>query len=103
MTTIGWIGTGNMASAIIHGITQKTQAYAMAAYSPHLAEKTDFPAQKLNSSAEVAKVSDVLFLAVKPVKMVEVLAEIKPALRPGNARRDDRRFFDVGLVRPAPG
>ena len=49
MTTIGWIGTGNMASAIIHGITQKTQAYAMAAYSPHLAEKTDFPAQKLNS------------------------------------------------------
>ena len=71
MTTIGWIGTGNMASAIIHGITQKTQAYAMAAYSPHLAEKTDFPAQKLNSSAEVAKVSDVLFLAVKPVKMAE--------------------------------
>lgn len=82
MTTIGWIGTGNMASAIIHGITQKTQAYTMAAYSPHLAEKTDFPAQKLNSSAEVAKVSDVLFLAVKPVKMAEVLAEIKPALRP---------------------
>ncbi|MFR0978878.1 MAG: hypothetical protein ACLSFJ_05360 [Holdemania filiformis] len=38
MTTIGWIGTGNMASAIIRGITQKTQAYTMA-YSPHLAEK----------------------------------------------------------------
>ena len=82
MTTIGWIGTGNMASAIIRGITQKTQAYTMVAYSPHLAEKTDFPAQKYDSAAEVAKVSDVLFLAVKPVKMAEVLADIKPALRP---------------------
>ncbi len=82
MTTIGWIGTGNMASAIIRGITQKTQDYTMAAYSPHLAEKTDFPAQKYDSAAEVAKVSDVLFLAVKPVKMAEVLADIKPALRP---------------------
>ena len=103
MTTIGWIGTGNMASAIIHGITQKTQAYAMAAYSPHLAEKTDFPAQKLNSSAEVAKVSDVLFLAVKPVKMAEVLAEIKPALRPETLVVTIAVFFDIGLVRPAPG
>ncbi len=55
MTTIGWIGTGNMASAIIRGITQKTQAYTMAAYSPHLAEKADFPAQKYDSAAEVAK------------------------------------------------
>lgn len=82
MTTIGWIGTGNMASAIIRGITQKTQDYTMAAYSPNLAGKTDFPAQKLISAAEVAKTSDILFLAVKPYKMAEVLEEIKNVLKP---------------------
>ena len=82
MTTIGWIGTGNMASAIIRGITQKTQDYTMAAYSPNLAKKTDFPAQKLISAAEVAKTSDILFLAVKPYKMAEVLEEIKDVLKP---------------------
>ena len=82
MTTIGWIGTGNMASAIIRGITQKTQDYTMAAYSPNLAGKTDFPAQKLTSAAAVAKVSDILFLAVKPYKMAEVLEEIKNVLKP---------------------
>lgn len=82
MKTIGWIGTGNMASALIHGIQRSLHEYQHVAYSPHCHTKTDFPAELMNSNAEVAQRSDLLILAVKPCKMAEVLEEIKPVLNP---------------------
>lgn len=82
MTTIGWIGTGNMASAILQGIVRQSREFEMLAWSPHLKEKTGFPAQACADNAEVARRSDVLFLAVKPYKMEEVLHEIEKSLAP---------------------
>lgn len=82
MKIIGWIGTGNMATALIQGIRRKSDNYAMIAYSPNLKQKKAYPAKAFESAREVAAGADILFLAVKPYKMAAVLEEIRTALKP---------------------
>ena len=80
----GFIGAGNMAAAIIKGMTIGTKSYKGEDIS--VTSKTVTSAQKLadicgavalSSAAEVVQESDVLVLAVKP----HVLASVVPALK----------------------
>ncbi len=86
--TIGFIGSGNMATAIYTGILDNdlAQAQDLVLY--------DIDADKLNSAkqqtgcktassnVEVVQQSDVIFLAVKPQYMPDVAAQIKGFIRP---------------------
>lgn len=85
MNTIGFLGTGNMGTAILKGIAgssmkSETKLYA---YNP-TAAKVDalasYGVQKCSSEAEVAAASQYLFLAIKPQKFDEVLPRIADAI-----------------------
>ena len=85
MNTIGFLGTGNMGTAILKGIAgssmkSETKLYA---YNP-TAAKVDalasYGVQKCSSEAEVAATSQYLFLAIKPQKFAEVLPRIADAI-----------------------
>lgn len=85
MNTIGFLGTGNMGTAILKGIAgssmkSETKLYA---YNP-TAAKVDalasYGVQKCSSEAEVASASQYLFLAIKPQKFDEVLPRIADAI-----------------------
>ena len=80
----GFIGAGNMAGAIVKGMTVGTKSYdgkdifitsKTVTSAAHLAESCG--AVALGTAAEVIAESDVLLLAVKP----HVLAAILPGLR----------------------
>lgn len=80
----GFIGAGNMAGAIIKGMTIGTKSYAgkdiiitskTVTSAKRLAELCG--AKAVKTAAEVAAASDVLVLAVKP----HILAEVVPALK----------------------
>ncbi len=85
---IGWIGLGNMASAMIGGMLQKKIA------SPENiigCARTDATKERIREkfgitvaqdNAQVAAQADILFLAVKPLCLPEVAEEIRGALRP---------------------
>lgn len=85
---IGFIGLGNMASAIIGGMLQKKVVEAEniigADKMPEAREKvkTKFNICATESNAEVAKKADILFLAVKPIYLTDAIEEMKAALRP---------------------
>lgn len=85
MNTIGFLGTGNMGTAILKGIAgssmkSETKLYA---YNP-TAAKVDalasYGVQKCSNEAEVAAASQYLFLAIKPQKFDEVLPRIADAI-----------------------
>ena len=85
MNTIGFLGTGNMGTAILKGIAgssmkSETKLYA---YNP-TAAKVDalasYGVQKCSSEAEVAAASQYLFLAIRPQKFDEVLPRIADAI-----------------------
>ncbi len=84
---IGWIGLGNMATAMISGILQKKTAAPgdMMGYAPTLTSRErarqQSGIQTADSSAQVAAWADILFLAVKPGILAEVIGEIKGAVR----------------------
>lgn len=82
MKTIGFIGMGNMASAIVKGVLQAgfLQGRQVAVYDLH-AEKlqalaAEFPVQICQSAKEVADKADMVFLAVKPNAMAQLLADL---------------------------
>ena len=80
MDTIGFIGVGNMGSAILKGIAGSSlkQETSLFAYNPTEA-KVDALAncgvQKCGSAAEVVEKSQYVFLAIKPQKFEEVLPQ----------------------------
>ena len=82
---IGFIGCGNMASAMIRGILEsgaaaRTEVMA-SAKSPETRKKiTDDLNIMPGSNTEVAEFADILFLAVKPQYYEEVITEIKDAV-----------------------
>ena len=86
--TIGFIGGGNMASAMIGGILKsglaaKEQIIATAKTTKttdSLSERFGISASTDNTAA--AKQSDILFLAVKPYLVEEIIVEIKDYVRP---------------------
>lgn len=86
--TIGFIGGGNMGSAIIGGICRSgpvmpSQILASAHTSATLEKlKAAYGIRTTLCNEEVAKASDILFLAVKPDKFPEILPCIAPFLKP---------------------
>lgn len=78
---LGFIGAGNMARAIINGWLsqgQKAEIYLHSArkesYEPYAKAHG---LQTCATNAEVVAQADIIFLAVKPLVLAEVLAEIK--------------------------
>lgn len=84
---IGFIGLGNMASAMIGGMLQKGAARPediigsarTAATCRRVAEQ--YGITTYSSNAEVAEQADILFLAVKPQFFPEVIGEIRENVR----------------------
>ncbi len=88
---IGFIGCGNMATAIIKGITksQVVKSEDIFVYD-HTAPKLEnivakFGLTKCNSASEVAKLSDYVVLAVKPNVITSVLNEINITVEENNS------------------
>ena len=82
-TRFAFIGAGNMASAIIGGLVDKTATGAVSPTQITLFDKNpaqyeryaaEFPHAK--SAADAAKGADIVVLAVKPQNYAEVLAEL---------------------------
>lgn len=84
---IGFIGLGNMASAIIGGILSKGMAKPDEILGfdkfegARAAAKEKFEINVAEDNCRVAVESEILFLAVKPQFFPEVLAEIKDTVR----------------------
>ncbi|MCZ2493361.1 pyrroline-5-carboxylate reductase [Dellaglioa carnosa] len=84
---IGFIGAGNMARAIIEGLI-KADFVTAKEILVHSARKTSYePYAKengltaLDSNDQVVSEADIVFLAVKPIVLAKVLAEIKSSVR----------------------
>ena len=83
---IGFIGCGNMASAIINGITAKGKVNGsdIVAYDIYAAAAENISkmcgAEIASSEEMVAKKADIVFLAVKPNVLSDVLKKISSAV-----------------------
>ena len=96
MAIVGFIGTGNMGSALARAAAKSRRTERLL-----LANRTEEKAARLaeelraepRSNGEVAARSQFLFLAVKPQMLEGMLEGIRPVL---NARRD--RFVVVSMV-----
>lgn len=84
---IGFIGAGNMGSAMIGGILNASFATSgqiiASAHSPATLEKmkSKFSIETTLSNETVAERSDILFLAVKPNKFDEVIPQISEHIK----------------------
>lgn len=84
MLKIGFIGTGNMGSAVARAVANSEQPceiiLADSALDKAQALAADIPGSRVVSNEEAASTADYLFLAVKPQVMPAVLAGISPIL-----------------------
>lgn len=82
---IGFIGTGNMAQAILKGLTEKHPELRSSIYlsSLHIEHcqtvAKEFHVQSVSDNLELTKKADLIILAVKPATAPQVLAEIGSA------------------------
>ena len=89
MSTIGFIGAGNMAQAIIKGIINSKQYAAQdIIISDVIAEQiqkvTDlYSVTPADSNQSLVRKVDVIVLSVKPQSMSKVIAGIKDSVKPG--------------------
>lgn len=85
--TVGFIGLGNMACAMIGGMLEKGVVQPGEIIGSARTKKTLEMAQNkygittTPDNEEVAKEADILFLAVKPIVFPEVIEEIKDVVR----------------------
>lgn len=83
---IGFIGLGNMATAMIGGILQKkiVSPQDILGFSKTQATrdkvKQQYHISIMKDNKEVAKEAEILFLAVKPIILQEVICEIKDVI-----------------------
>lgn len=86
---IGFIGLGNMATAMIggmlaKGLVQSDEIIGSARTDATMENvKRKYNIATVTKNADVAAQADILFLAVKPVFLDEVIAEIKHTMKPG--------------------
>ncbi len=85
--TIGFVGTGNMAEALIRGLVRGKVDPARVAASAPRPERTAELAEKYkifvsNDNGTVVERSKIVVLSVKPQIMRKVLDEIAPKLKP---------------------
>lgn len=84
---IGFIGLGNMATAMIGGILREKKVEACDIIGSAKTEatmnsvKTRFNIAVIGNNREVAEQADILFLAVKPIFFPEVISEIKDVVK----------------------
>lgn len=96
--TVGFIGCGNMAQAMLGGIVKSkliaSNNIICSNPSPDKLKivKDKYSINVTDSNIEVAKVSDVIILAVKPYKYNEIISEIQDFIK-----------SDVLIVSIAPG
>ena len=86
--TLGFLGFGNMGSAILEGLVSQQVWPADRAIIFDPSEDRQAQGAKLGvrvapTAREAAAASDVLVMAVKPQTMQEVLADIKDSIKPG--------------------
>lgn len=83
MQTVGFIGCGNMGSAIIYGIS-RTKLFHVAGYDHHLDKlqklEKDCGLIICQSEEELVKQADIIVLAVKPYAVEALLQRIRPLL-----------------------
>lgn len=86
---IGFIGLGNMATAMIGGILDKGLVAREDILGSSKTEETaervreEYKITTVTNNREVAEKSTLLFLAVKPVFLTEVIREIRNVVAPG--------------------
>lgn len=108
---IGFIGLGNMAEAMIGGMLKKQLVAAediigsarTAATRDRIREK--YHVRTAENNVQTAEEADILFLAVKPVILSEVIAEIRTAVKENAvivsiAAGRDLRFLKEAFDRP---
>ena len=95
--TIGFIGTGNMGSAVARAAARSglAQTILLANRTPAKAEAlaAELPGAALSTNEEIARTAKLIFLGVKPQMMAGVLEQIAPVLE---ARTD--RFLLVTMA-----
>ncbi|MGH4051761.1 MAG: pyrroline-5-carboxylate reductase [Clostridium sp.] len=85
--TIGFIGCGNMAQAMISGIVKSKLVSSEEVIASNPSDKNLIKVKKeyniliTQNNTEVAKFSDIVILSVKPYKYFEVIDEIKQYLK----------------------
>ncbi|KAG2490355.1 hypothetical protein HYH03_011157 [Edaphochlamys debaryana] len=82
---IGFLGSGQMAEALARGLMKRglVTAERIACNDPNPARKElfkGFGATPYESNIDVARNADVLFVAVKPQHVAQVLSEVRPVL-----------------------
>lgn len=108
---IGFIGLGNMATAMIGGMLQKGKLQPSDIIGSARTRATiervreRFAIQVTLDNTETAKMADILFLAVKPIFFPEVIAQIREAVRPGAlvvsiAAGRDVHYLETAFDRP---
>lgn len=85
--TVGFIGTGNMGSALLRAVSQKTDSIAI---SDRTQSKAKALAEEYNvvhsNNIDIAQNAKYIFLGVKPQMLKELIDEISPAIK---AREDE--------------
>lgn len=116
---IGFIGAGNMASAIIKGIissklVKKEDILASDKFLPTLEKvKTNFGVGITISNKEIVENCDIIFLAVKPHLYSDVIKEISPFVKettvvvtiaPGKTLKNLEETFEkeIKIIRTMP-
>ncbi len=109
---IGFIGLGNMATAIIGGILKKGLAAPadICGADKYVAAcekaRQSFGIETCTDNCEIVKRADLLVLAVKPIFFPEVMEEIREIVRPETvivsiAAGKTIRYIEEGLKKPS--
>ena len=85
MTWLGFIGTGNMGSAMIHGIMNSPKDFEVAAYDIELSKIQELGYENIHvahSIKEICETTKYIILAVKPQYYLDVFRHLKNNLTP---------------------